>query len=118
MKKLHHITKAILAFAFAAPGFANLAGLMAEDMSRLGYPNYFSTIIGIAFLIAAVCIYQTKVKFLQEWAYGGIAITLVGAFSSHIFAGDPMVKAIPALFLITTFILHYYSRSKINSENQ
>ncbi|WP_019620072.1 DoxX family protein [Amphritea japonica] len=117
MNKVYHVSKSLLAFAFTSTGIANLAGLMEGDMSRLGYQNYFSIIIGVAFIIAVICIYQTKVKFLQEWAYGGIAITIVGAFASHFFLGDPLSKNIPALLLMIIFIISYYSRYKINNES-
>jgi len=115
MTKLYQITKGILAFAFATSGLANLAGAMAADMDRLGYPAYFSTIIGVAYFIAVIFIYQTKIRFLQEWAYGGMAASLVGATASHVFAGDSVAMVVPAFVLIGIFSVAYYSRYKINT---
>ncbi|MEM6384483.1 MAG: DoxX family protein [Pseudomonadota bacterium] len=106
------IFKGIIAFVFVAAGIANLMGGMATDLERLGFPGYFSTIIGVAYLLAVVCIYQTTFLFLQEWAYGGMAVALVGAAASHVFAGDPLANAMPAFILQIIFVVAYVLRAR------
>lgn len=103
----------IIAFVFVAAGVANLFGLMSTDLDRLGFPDYFSTIIGVAYLIAVLCLYQTRFVFLQEWAFAGMAISLVGAAGSHILAGDPIGNAMPAIILQIFLVVAYLMRAQI-----
>lgn len=109
-RRLQQVLQAFLALFFVAAGLANIGGAMSGDMVRLGYPDYFSTIIGVGYIIGVVCIYQTRFPFLQEWAYGAMAASLVGASASHIFAGDTLDKAMPSLIVQVIFVVSYVLR--------
>lgn len=112
-KKVHEVLKSILALIFFAAAIANLSGGMSGDMQRLGYPAYFSVILGLAYAIGVVCLYQRRFVFLQEWAIGAFATSLVGAAASHVFAGDPFTRALPALVLQVLLVWFYLLRRKI-----
>ncbi len=73
-------------------------------MLHLGYPSYFTYILGTAKLLAAAALLVPGLPRLKEWAYAGIMINMVGAAASRIAVGDgfgdiapPIVFAIIAL---------------------
>lgn len=112
-KTTQKVLQGILAFVFLAAGAANLMGAMDADLARLGFPEYFSLIIGVAYLISVVCIYQTRFPFLQDWAFAGMAVSLVGAAGSHILAGDPIGNAMPAIIIQIVLVFAYVMRAKL-----
>lgn len=73
----------------------------------LGYPLYLMTILGIAYVTGVAAIFQNKSQVVREWAYSGFAIALVGAAVSHIAAGDPISKAVPAIVLFGLLVATY-----------
>ena len=92
------IATAISAVAFAVPGVLNLAHAphVAQDMAHLGYPSYFSTILGTWKLLAALAILAPASPRLKEWAYAGMIFDLTGAAASRAITGDsPATIAIP-----------------------
>ncbi len=72
---------------------------IAQTMTRLGYPLYVCTILGVWKLGAAVVILLPGLPRLKEWAYAGIAFNLTGALASHLFVRDP------AGALVSPFVL-------------
>ncbi len=73
---------------------------MREAMAHLGYPAYLLVILGTAKLLGVAALLQNRVPMLRDWAYAGFTINLIGATSSHLFAGDAVsVATVPALFL-------------------
>ncbi|MEM9386162.1 MAG: DoxX family protein [Pseudomonadota bacterium] len=105
----------IIAAVLLASAAANLSGAMVEQITRLGYPAYLCQILGAAYLIAIICLYQPRYRFLQEWAFAGVAVSFVGAAGSHLFAGDPITRAIPAIGLLLILIAAYALRRHIES---
>lgn len=110
------ILQGLVAIVFLAAGTLNLAGMMAEEMMHLGYPSYFTTIIGVAFIIGVVCIYQPRFAFLQDWAFGAMAATLVGAAGTHMLVGDPMTSAAPAIVTLIVLVVAYALRERIRQD--
>lgn len=108
------VLQGLVACVFLVAGALNLTGTMTEEIVRLGYPAYFSTIIGPAYLIAVLCLYQSLFPFLRNWAFGAMAATLVGGASSHILAGDPIGKAVPAIATLTMLVAGYALRGQAN----
>lgn len=107
------ILQGLVATVFLVAGVLNLTGMMTEEMMRLGYPGYFSTIIGVAFIIGVIFIYQPRFTFLQEWAFGAMAATLVGAAGTHILVGDPIGSAAPAIMTLVLLLVAYALRGRI-----
>jgi hypothetical protein len=79
-----------------------------EIIVHLGYPLYILTLTGIAKMLAAVAILQTRFRTIKEWAYAGYAINCLGAAASHFFIGDSFGTVIlPFIFLAIMFIPYF-----------
>ena len=81
---------AALSFSAVMHGFQ--IGPMLESMTALGYPPYFMTILGAAKLLGVVTLLAPGFPLLKEWAYAGFCFNLIGAVSTHAFAGDPIAE--------------------------
>jgi hypothetical protein len=75
----------------------------AEDLARLGFPDYFrkelvsAKLIGALFLLLPIT--PARVK---EWIYAGFIITMVSALIAHLASGDPASRII---FVLVDLIL-------------
>jgi hypothetical protein len=54
----------------------------------LGYPAYFSVILGIWKILGAVAVLAPGFPRLKEWAYAGMFFNMTGAVASHLSVGD------------------------------
>jgi hypothetical protein len=93
----------------------------ADMVTRLGYPVYLLTILGIWKILGVVAVLMPKVSLLKEWAYAGFFFVMTGAIFSHIASGDPMIEILPALLLLILTAASWYFRPasrKILSVNQ
>lgn len=88
---------------FAVGGFV-------EIMQRLGYPPYFSVILGIWKLAGVIVLLIPGYPLLKEWAYAGFVFIMSGAVISHLAAGDKAVEMFPPLFLLILVGLSWYFR--------
>ena len=79
-------------------------------MTRLGYPAYFLTIIGVWKILGTVIVLIPKFPLLKEWAYAGFFFTMSGAIFSHIASGSPMNEILPPLLLLTLILISWYFR--------
>jgi uncharacterized membrane protein YphA (DoxX/SURF4 family) len=80
-----------------------------EMMTRLGYPVYFLTIIGVWKILGVVAVLIPKFPLLKEWAYAGFFIAMSGAISSHLISGDEAKDIFgPTLLLILTVVSWYF----------
>jgi len=61
---------------------------MLSELAHLGYPAYFSTILGAWKLLGAIAIVAPRFPRLKEWAYAGFFFDLTSAAFSHASAGD------------------------------
>ncbi len=80
-----------------------------EMMTRLGYPVYFLTIIGVWKILGFVAVLIPKFPLLKEWAYAGFFIAMSGAIVSHLINGDEAKEIFgPTLLLILTMVSWYF----------
>jgi hypothetical protein len=87
-----------------------------EALAYLGYPEYLSSIIGIAKILGAIAILQPVFMTIKEWAYAGFVFTMMGAFASHAFTGSGIgFLTIPIVMLGIIFV-SYFLWKKIESE--
>ncbi len=93
--------------ALAALGYLSRADEIMANFTRLGYPLYFATILGVWKLLGATALLTRKVPKLTEWAYAGFAFVLSGAVISHIAAGDPIGAAMPPLVMLGLLVGSY-----------
>ena len=84
------IVTALVAAVFVGSGIANLvhAPHIAKDMAHLGYPAYFSTILGAWKVLGAAAVLAPGTPRLKEWAYAGMMFDLTGAAISRGVSGD------------------------------
>ena len=79
-----------------------------DVMIHLGYPEYAMTIFGIAKLLGAVALLQTRYITIKEWAFAGFIINYIGAFASRAFVGDEVsLLLMPVIMLVITFFYYY-----------
>ncbi len=57
-------------------------------LAHLGYPQYFSYILGPWQLACAAALLAPRLPRVKEWAYAGAFFNYSSAFVSHLFAGD------------------------------
>lgn len=96
-------TTILLAFALFAGGVGDLAHLPVIDagMTHLGYPLYFTTILGFWKLPGAIVLLAPRLPRLKEWAYAGAFFNMTGAVASHILSGDTPVQFLaPLIFAV------------------
>lgn len=79
----------------------------ANVLIHLGYPLYLLIILGVAKSLAAIAIVVPGFLRLKEWAYAGATFIFLGAFSSHILAGDAAASYI-APIIFTFFVMSSY----------
>ncbi|HSU39738.1 MAG TPA: DoxX family protein [Polyangiaceae bacterium] len=74
-------------------------------MLRLGYPEYFMSILGPAYLAAGVVLVVPRTPQLKEWAYAGLVFNYVGAVASHLAVGDSVASVlVPCVLLVLALV--------------
>ena len=73
---------------------------VTNAIQHLGYPWYFSYLLGAGKLLAAALLLYPKTRLLREWAYAGITIELISSFVSHFFLHDPLPLRIAPLVIL------------------
>jgi hypothetical protein len=61
---------------------------VAEMFTHLGFPDYFRVELSWAKLLGVALLLAPVPARLKEWAYAGMAITLVSALIAHFAVGD------------------------------
>jgi hypothetical protein len=95
---------------------------MKVQLPHLGYPQYFSYIIGAWQAGAAAAIIAPRLPRLKEWAYAGSIFLWSGAVASHLLRGDykPVSTWLTpltfAMFGIASWALRPADRRLSNSE--
>jgi uncharacterized membrane protein YphA (DoxX/SURF4 family) len=79
-------------------------------MSKLGYPLYFLTIIGVWKLLGVVALLLPKFPLVKEWAYAGFFIVMTGAIFSHLAMNDSLTEYFGPSLLLALTIISWYLR--------
>lgn len=91
-----------------------------EIITKLHYPLYVLSILGVWKILGVIAILIPKFPLLKEWAYAGFFFAMSGAVISHFAVGQSFTEAFPALILLIVTILSWYFRPsdrKIISKN-
>ncbi len=81
----------------------------AEMFSRLGYPLYLLSLIGVWKLLGVVAVLIPGFLLLKEWAYAGFFFAMSGAVISHLAVRDaPEHLFGPMLLLVLTLVSWYF----------
>lgn len=96
---VYWITTAVVAAEATVGGTMDVLRLppFFTIMHQLGYPDYFSDILGVAKLLGAVAILAPRTPRLKEWAYAGIVINMTGAAASQLATGEGLGSLIAPL---------------------
>jgi len=79
------------------------------NITRLGYPLYVLTLIGIWKILGVTAVLMPKAALIKEWAYAGFFFAMSGAIVSHIAIGDSPTELFgPTLLLLLTIVSWYF----------
>jgi len=101
-----------LALGMLSSGIVQLLNMKDETafIIRLGYPDYFLTILGALKILGVAALLIPKAPLLKEWAYAGFFFAMSGAVFSHIATGNPASEIFPPLFLLILTAVSWYFR--------
>jgi uncharacterized membrane protein YphA (DoxX/SURF4 family) len=100
-----------LALGMVSTGIVQVLKVQEEvDMfTRLGYPIYLLTILGIWKFLGVVAVLIPKFPLVKEWAYAGFFFVMSGAIVSHLANGDPAIELFgPTLLLVLTTVSWHF----------
>ena len=110
-KIIYWIATGWLSLGMVSTGIVQLLQVKEEVdmMTRLGYPLYFLTIIGVWKLLGVVTVLVPKFPVVKEWAYAGFFFAMSGAVFSHLAVGDGAKEFFgPVLLIILTVVSWYF----------
>jgi hypothetical protein len=111
-KIIYWISTLWLALGMVSTGMVQLLRVETEveNITKLGYPAYILTILGVWKILGVVAVLIPKFPLLKEWAYAGFFFAMSGATISRIAAGDPMSAVFPSLLLLVLTVISWYFR--------
>jgi hypothetical protein len=98
--------------ALVFSGLSNLARTqhMIEGLAHLGYPVYFTSILGVWKVLGAATLVAPGLPRIKEWAYAGVFFDFTGAVVSHAAMGDGVGQVIPPLGLTVALVVSWTLR--------
>ena len=118
-KIIYWISTIWLALGMVSTGMVQLTKQVAEGavappgvwgITKLGYPVYFLTILGVWKILGAIAVLVPKFPLLKEWAYAGFFFIMSGAIFSHIAVGSSVTEFIPSILLLVLTVISWYFR--------
>jgi DoxX-like family len=108
---VYWITTAFVAFIMTISGALAIshAPLFMKALAHLGYPPYFSNLLGIGKLTGACVLLSPRLRKLKEWAYVGFGITVLSAGYSHYSSGDGWL-ALEPFVTFAVLVISYQTR--------
>lgn len=110
-KIIYWVSTSWLALGMLSSGIVQLIKMKEEvaNITHLGYPPYFLTLIGTWKILGVAAILIPKFPLLKEWTYAGFFFAMAGAIFSHIASGNSMSDVFgPLLLLILTVVSWYF----------
>ena len=110
-KIIYWIATIWLALGMVSTAIVQLLKMKEEVnmFTRLGYPVYLLTMLGIWKLLGVVTVLIPKFPLLKEWTYAGFFFAMSGAVFSHLAVGDGAKEFFgPILLLILTVASWYF----------
>lgn len=109
--RVYWATTILLCFAMSVGGIADVIAPpeVAALFEALGYPAYFSTILGVWKVLGAFALLIPGRARLKEWAYAGFTFDLSGAFFSHLAVGDGVERLAPPLALLAVSFVSWWT---------
>jgi uncharacterized membrane protein YphA (DoxX/SURF4 family) len=99
-------TTGFVAFALLSGGVADMMHLrpVVEGMSRIGYPMYFLTMVGLWKALGGLALVWSGLPRLKEWAYAGVFFVLTGAAVSHAVCGEMGHVIAPTVLAVMSIV--------------
>lgn len=113
-KIIYWIATIWLSLGMVSTGIVQLLKVKEETemFTRLGYPGYLLTILGVWKILGVIAVLIPKFPVIKEWAYAGFFFTMSGAIFSHIAVGDGAKEFFgPGLLLVLTMVSWYFRPS-------
>lgn len=111
-KIIYWVVTVFLSIGMLAGGIQQMLqiGGYNEIITKLHYPLYVLSILGVWKILGVIAILIPKFPLLKEWAYAGFFFAMSGAAISHFAVGQSFTEAIPALVLLAVTVLSWYFR--------
>ncbi len=111
-KIIYWTTTIFLSIGMLAGGIQQMLqiGGYNEIVTKLGYPLYMLSILGVWKIMGVIAILLPKRPLLKEWAYAGFFFIMTGAAISHIVMKEPFAEVVPSLTLLIVIIVSWYFR--------
>ncbi|MDY0932793.1 DoxX family protein [Chryseobacterium sp. CFBP8996] len=111
-KIIYWVVTVFLSIGMLAGGIQQMLqiGGYNEIITKLHYPLYVLSILGVWKILGVIVILIPKFPLLKEWAYAGFFFAMSGAAISHFAVGQSFTEAIPALVLLAVTVLSWYFR--------
>jgi len=108
-KLTYWIPTVLIALMMTAGGFGD--ALCTDSalavMHQLGYPDYFTSLLGVAKLLGVAALLLPVPRVLREWAYAGFTFDVLGATVSLLAVGEAPLGALAPLFALGLILLSY-----------
>lgn len=103
---------AVLAMVFVMSGYVKLVGMdpMPANYAKWGYPQWFLYVVGMIELSGGLVLLVRKITSLAALALGGV---MVGAFMTHLVAGEWAQMAVPAVLFGLLYFIGYARRETV-----
>lgn len=111
-KIIYWIATIWLALGMLSTGIVQVSKAEQEvdNITQLGYPAYFLTILGVWKILGVVAVLIPKFPLLKEWAYAGFFFAMSGATFSRIASGGTLNEIAPSLLLLLLTVVSWYFR--------
>lgn len=106
--------------AMLASGITSLthSPSVVAGMSHLGYPLYFSNILGISKILGVLALATNKFPKLKEWAYAGFTFDVIGAIASLLYVGDVKESIFAFVFLGALALSYWLWTDQMKSQHK
>lgn len=114
-KIIFYISTTLFSLFILMGAYYELTGnqMALDGLIHLGYPAYFSYILGVAKVLGIIGMWQPFVPTLREWAYAGFLFDLIGAFVSIVATGDPFSATTPVFVGLVLWLASYLTYKKM-----
>jgi len=116
-KITYWIATGFVAIIMAASGALAIshAPSYMKALAHLGYPTYFSNLLGLGKLAGVCVLLLPGLPKLKEWAYVAFGITVLSASYSHFSSGDGL-WALDPLVTFAALAVSYLTRPEQSSK--
>jgi hypothetical protein len=84
---------------------------ITANLAHLGYPSYFSNVVGVGQLLCALAILSPGLERANEWGYAGALLNYCAAAYSHLAVGDLARSWIPPLVFAALTLMSWALRA-------